>query len=104
MKSHTVIVCGSPLRPHPGPPEIRGLPDVVSTRIVDDWFMADSSDPGNPPPSVQLVLELNPGPVPIGHLHGSNVDTTFSGWMQFLAAIEEALAKSAGGAPASTVS
>ena len=66
--------------------------------------MTDPSDHGHAPPSVQLVLELNPGPVPIGHLHGSNVDANFSGWMQFLAAIEEALAKSPGGAPASTVS
>ena len=66
--------------------------------------MIDLSDHGDASPSVQLVLELNPGTVPIGHLHGSNVDTTFSGWMQFLAAIEEALAQSTGGAPASTVS
>lgn len=65
--------------------------------------MTDPSDHGLAPPSVKLVLELNPGTVPIGHLHGSNVDTTFSGWMQFLAAIEEALAKSPGGAPTSRV-
>jgi hypothetical protein len=66
--------------------------------------MTDRSGHGDALASVHLVLELNAGPVPIGHLHGSNVDTTFSGWMQFLAAIEEALAKSPGGAPASKVS
>ncbi len=55
--------------------------------------MSDSSHQSRDPAvSVQLVLELSPGPLPIGRLVGPDVTTSFSGWMQLLAAIEDALA------------
>ncbi len=50
---------------------------------------------------LQLVLELEIGPVPRGYLRGANGQASFSGWMQLLAAIEDALVLASEDGPAS---
>ena len=55
-----------------------------------------SSGAGDQGPSVLLRMELAVDPVPKGRLSGQDIDLVFDGWMQLLAAIEEALSNAFG--------
>ena len=41
---------------------------------------------------VGLEVELEPGDVPVGRLHGRGIDHPFVGWMELIAAFEDVLA------------
>jgi hypothetical protein len=42
--------------------------------------------------TVELEVELELGDVPVGRLHGRGFDHAFVGWMELMAAFEDALA------------
>lgn len=61
-----------------------GLMDISKPLSRSDWAASTGR--------VGLEVELAPGDVPVGRLHGRGFDHPFVGWMELIAAFEDVLA------------